>query len=128
MSGGHWDYADRFLHDAVEDIERMIETNRDETVNQWGDIQRGRHYSDEVLARLREAVAVMRAAATYWHRIDYLVSGDDGEEQFLQRLAKDAADAAKADQMSVMVYPIRSLTKTGSDEASPRQTEEETHG
>jgi hypothetical protein len=125
MRGGYWDYEYRDVNDAVWDIEKLIETNHDKTLDQHGDLK-GRHFSDEVLSRLREAVAVMRVAAVYWERIDYLLSFDDTEERFLRRLAKELADAGQSDQMSVLVHPIQSLRKTGSDEASPRLADDAT--
>lgn len=49
-------------------------------------------YPDEVIDKLKEAVKVLRMAEIYAHRIDWVLSGDDGEETFLRRLngAKDS--------------------------------------
>jgi hypothetical protein len=38
---------------------------------------------------MKEAVNVLRVAQIYAHRIDWLFSGDDGEESFLKRLDED---------------------------------------
>jgi len=92
MSGGHWNYADSQLRYAIDDIQHLIDNNDDDTPNEWGQ-PTGRHYPPEVLNRYREAITVMRLAEIYWHRIDWLESGDDGEDSFLDRLKKEIAEA-----------------------------------
>jgi hypothetical protein len=46
-------------------------------------------YPKEVIEKFKEAVIVLRKAAVYAQRVDWLLSGDDGEETFLERLKKD---------------------------------------
>ncbi len=46
-------------------------------------------YPDEVIEKFKEAVDILRKAEVYAHRIDWLLSGDDGEETFLKRLKED---------------------------------------
>ena len=41
------------------------------------------------MSKFQEAVRLLRQAHIYAHRIDYLVSGDDGEDSFHERLAGD---------------------------------------
>jgi hypothetical protein len=43
----------------------------------------------EVIEKFKEGLAVLRQAEVYAQRIDWLVSGDDGEASFLQRLKED---------------------------------------
>ena len=46
-------------------------------------------YSEETLQEFRRAIDVLKRASVYAHRIDWLISGDDGEETFHKRLKKD---------------------------------------
>ena len=46
-------------------------------------------YKDEVVEKMKEGLDVIRKAYVYAQRIDYLLSGDDGEKSFLNRLQKD---------------------------------------
>lgn len=88
MSGGHFNYDQYRINDIAEQIDELIKNNDDETLNEWGD-HRGRGYSDETIERFREAVAALRVAAVYAQRVDWLVSGDDGEESFHERLTEE---------------------------------------
>lgn len=88
MSGGHFDYAQYRLHDIAEGIKELIETNNDETVNEWNE-KNGGFYSDKTIAEFKKAVEFLEKAEIYVQRIDWLVSGDDGEETFHNRLQED---------------------------------------
>jgi len=46
-------------------------------------------YSPKEIQKFQEAVVAIRIARVYAHRVDYLVSGDDGEESFFTRLEED---------------------------------------
>ena len=81
MSGGYFDYKDHYINDIADKIQRLIDTNEDETLNRWGD-QNGRFLKPETIARFQEAVLVLHIAAVAVHRIDWYISGDDGEETF----------------------------------------------
>lgn len=76
MSGGYFDYAQFHITKIVDDIEHVLDTRSDD-------------YPSEVLQRFREAVVVLRRAESYAHRIDWLLSGDDSEKSFLERLRED---------------------------------------
>ena len=41
---------------------------------------------------MREAVKILKIANIYVQRIDWLLSGDDGEETFLNRLSEDLSN------------------------------------
>lgn len=91
MSGGHFDYQQRCINYIADEVEHMIESNDDATLNEWGD-PKGRGYTPQTIARFREGLRVLRLAAIYAQRIDWLVSGDDGEDSFHRRLAKELAN------------------------------------
>jgi hypothetical protein len=88
MSGGYFDYSNSHLETIADDIEELIETNESTELNSWG-YEIGRHYPQEVIDKFKQAVRVLRIASIYAHRIDYLVSGDDGEKSFLERLEEE---------------------------------------
>jgi hypothetical protein len=46
-------------------------------------------YSDDVIEEFKKGLGVLRKAQVYAQRIDWLISGDDGEESFHKRLKED---------------------------------------
>jgi hypothetical protein len=48
--------------------------------NEW------QNYSDETIAEFKTRLELCRKAAVYAQRIDWLVSGDDGDDNFHKRL------------------------------------------
>ena len=112
MSGGHFDYKQFEIEQIIDSIERIIENNgrkkTDEELKDefWhGPDWYERYpedlyhykYPDEVIEKFKEGVDALRKAAIYAQRIDWLLSGDDGEESFLERL-KEELDAPKQRQ------------------------------
>lgn len=84
MSGGHFDYQQYRLLDIAEQIDELIASNEDEGKNSWGD-PIGRFYTKETVERFREAAHTLRLAEKMAQRVDWLVSGDDGENSFHTR-------------------------------------------
>ncbi len=117
MSGGHFDYAQYRIsdiwveiwdylygHDLEEwDVEDYIKDHfidEDEATY----VRKHNHtipnpygLSKETLREFRKAVRLLRQAEVYAQRIDWLLSGDDGEEAFHERLKKDL-EALKTDK------------------------------
>lgn len=91
MSGGHFFYAQHRITDIADAINDVIESNDDLSLDEWGG-KIGRGYSPEVIARFRDAVQALRLAHVYAHRIDWLLSGDDGPEQFIERLEYELSE------------------------------------
>lgn len=98
MSGGAFDYKQYIISQIADDIQQEIEkSGRAKTKKEleqefyFSDEPDPNHYRypDEVLMKFIEAVRLLRKAEIYAHRIDWLLSGDDGEEQFLRRLKQD---------------------------------------
>ena len=104
MSGGRFDYIQHRLRDVAEDIEQQINKNgkkktQEELKNEpWHDSDwyekypedLYRHqYSEQVVEGFRRGAIYIRLAEIYMQRIDWLLSGDDGEESFLRRLEDD---------------------------------------
>ena len=88
MSGGHFNYTQYQLTQIADDIEQLIIDNDNEEKNEWGDVT-GRHYTAETIAAFQTTVEMLRQSYTYVQRVDWLVSGDDGEEGFHTRLRKE---------------------------------------
>lgn len=88
MSGGHFNYAQYQLEMIAEEINNLIDKNDCNDENEWGDVI-GHHYSRETIREFDTAVTLLNQAAVYAQRIDWLVSGDDGEDSFHSRLKND---------------------------------------
>jgi hypothetical protein len=87
MSGGLFDYKQYQIEGIADDIEALIEDNLHK--DEYGYC---RNYSAETLDRFVEAVKALRIAEAYATRVDWLVSGDDGEDTFHQRLRIDLSE------------------------------------
>lgn len=83
MSGGHFNYKQHHLLEISEDIGSEIFNNNEK--NEWGD-SLGNQYSPETIAEFEKAVKALKLAYAYAQRIDWLLSGDDGEDSFHKRL------------------------------------------
>jgi len=95
MSGGyfnHKQYELTYISDAIRD---RIESNDSTHTDSYGGVI-GRNYSEETLVRMMECIWFLHLSKIYAHRIDWLLSGDDGEDSFHARLnAELAAEMAK---------------------------------
>ena len=103
MSGGHFDYKQNEIGYIADEIESTIEKNgREKTKRELAEYwfepdwytkypEDKFHYKypEDIIEKFREGVDVLRKAQIYVHRIDWLLSGDDSEETFLQRLKQD---------------------------------------
>jgi hypothetical protein len=85
MSGGHFNYKQHVMLDMADDIGSEILTNDSTEKNEWGN-NIGSHYSPETIAEFEKAVKALKLAYVYAQRIDWLLSGDDGEDSFHKRL------------------------------------------
>ena len=80
MSGGHFEYKQYYIDDIADNIEVDIE-------NQYYDEEE--NYTEETIQIMKDAVKALRKAAIYAQRIDWFLSGDDGEETLKKRLEED---------------------------------------
>ena len=98
MSGGAFDYNQYKLDQIAESIERVNngrEKTREEIKNDWHNDEWYEKYpedkfhykySDEIIEKMKEAIKALKIAQVYAQRVDWLLSGDDGEDSFLSRL------------------------------------------
>jgi len=91
MSGGYFDGQQYVLDQIVDQIQDVIYKNDVTELNDWGDII-GHGFSEQTITELKKAVLLIKGAEIFATRIDWLLSGDDGEETFHTRLAEDLAN------------------------------------
>lgn len=118
MSGGHFDYKEYVIDEIAYDIEKEIENNR--KPYEWDeldDYDRSKYskreyaelkdkplhgdWSEETIAHMKDAAKVLNRAAIYAKRLDYLLSGDDGEESFIRRLDDELAELERKEAENV---------------------------
>ena len=96
MSGGHFNYLQYRIGEIADTVAELIRDNDSSETDRWGE-PIGYGYTAETIAEFRKGLKALREAQVYAQRIDWLVSGDDGEEQFCKRLASDLARIVAGD-------------------------------
>lgn len=102
MSGGRFEYKQYHITGIADEIEHYLnrqgkEKPKDElwmSEEYYKEYPREKYYetyAEEVQEKMRNAVKALKIAAIYAQRVDYFLSGDDGEENFLRRLKEDLA-------------------------------------
>jgi len=81
MSGGHFEYKQHRITDFADELYREIEGNK--LVDEYGYCP---NYSNDVLNELVKINILLNKAADLAHAVDYLYSGDYGEDCFLSKL------------------------------------------
>ncbi len=77
MSGGFFDYSGN-LDSSADEIHKIILENKS--------------FQGETIMKLKLAENVLRLAQIAIHRIDWFMSGDDGEDEFNERWDEDLRD------------------------------------
>ena len=91
MSGGRFDYIERRIPEIAEAISEEICNNNVpydglfSVMENWN----GERYSKKTIAEFKKGIEYLRKAYVYAKRTDYLLEGDDGEEDFHRRLKDD---------------------------------------
>lgn len=89
MSGGRFEYQQYRIENIAVEIDEIIARNDDMIEDDCGELLHGGGYSPEIIEKFREAAHTLRQAAEMAQRVDWLVSGDDGDESFLKRWAEE---------------------------------------
>lgn len=76
MSGGYFNYNNFYLEDIANQLKKILKYGKN-------------RYSAKTLEYFKKAYKLLREAGSYVNRIDYFLSGDDGEENFHRRLAEE---------------------------------------
>jgi hypothetical protein len=84
MSGGRFQYSQYKIGEIADEIDELIATNDSTEKDRYGD-NIGAGYTPETIAKFKEARATLRRAHIMAQRVDWLVSGDDGEDFFHRR-------------------------------------------
>lgn len=92
MSGGHFNYDQYKIEQIADDIDQIILSNDSTEVDQYGD-RLGYRFTQGTIAEFQKTVSLLRQVRIYVQRIDWLVSGDDGEGTFHRRLMQDLSAA-----------------------------------
>lgn len=95
MSGGHFNYLQYRIGEIADEVAELIRDNDITERTAWGE-RIGYGFTAETIAEFRKGLKALREAEVYAQRIDWLVSGDDGEDNFRRRLADDLAKLAAA--------------------------------
>ena len=77
MSGGHFEYYQFKIGEIKEEVEKLISE---------------RKFSEKTINTFKQAAYHLEMAEIYTQRIDWLVSGDDSEEDFHEILSKETFD------------------------------------
>lgn len=85
MSGGHFNHSQYQIDYIAEEIETLIHNNGSQEKDQYGYLLH-QTYLDDIIEQFKIASLKLREAYIYAQRIDWLVSGDDGEDSFRERL------------------------------------------
>lgn len=88
MSGGSLEYLYYRIDDAAE---RVAEELKAATAPRPPMVVKHdvAAYKPETIAELKNGLTILRVASVYAERMEWLFSGDDGEESFLRRLTED---------------------------------------
>jgi hypothetical protein len=103
MSGGHFDYLQsRLEYDVIDVIQKIVDNNNKEIPLKERDSYRDNdwyekypedklysNYSNETIQEFKNGIEAVKKAYIYIQRIDWLLSGDDGEDSFHERLKEN---------------------------------------
>lgn len=78
MSGGYFNHKQNEIRYIADEIEKLI---WDDEINLF--------YSKDTIQMFKEGLNTLRAAYIYAQRIDFLVSHDDSQDDFHERLVED---------------------------------------
>ena len=87
MSGGRFDYLQYRFTEIVDVIEQeIIDNNAEPRPKDWFEPN---NFREETIAEFKKGIECIKKAQIYVQRIDWLLSGDDGEESFLKSLKEE---------------------------------------
>jgi hypothetical protein len=87
MSGGHFTYYQGYIRDIIYSIEDVLNDPKRHCIEE-----------NETIKAMKEGLLCLRKAYVYAQRIDWMLSGDDGEDTFLKQLKKELEEVNHEDQ------------------------------
>lgn len=88
MSGGFFDYNQFSITEIKERLNKVLHNAVEHGIEE-----------EEVYNQLERGLEFITLAEIYTHRIDWLLSGDDGEYTFLEKLEEDLEEAGLKEYM-----------------------------
>jgi hypothetical protein len=88
MSGGHFEYKQHHILDIIEQLEDEIKRNDIRGVYEFG-YSINSNFSKRTIYVFKETVKKLKEVYEAVRRIDYLLSGDDREETFLENISNN---------------------------------------
>ena len=83
MSGGYFEYQQYHIQDIIEKLEETkVKIENDEEYHQYD-------RKEELLQEISKGIDYLNLAQIYTQRLDWLFSGDDGEDSFFERLEEE---------------------------------------
>ncbi len=101
MSGGKFDYRQHDIQKIIEDIEYQVAINGKEKdkselqfyakdyLEKWPEEKFHYKYPDDIIEEFKKGIHYLNIAYIYAQRIDWLLSGDDSEDSFRERLKEE---------------------------------------
>lgn len=86
MSGGYFEYKQYYIDQIAEDLEHRIEKAKNK---EQGDFGYSYEESDRVIEKFEEILYQIKRASIMAQRVDWYLSGDDGEDSFFRRLEEE---------------------------------------
>lgn len=94
MSGGYFDYGFTLVDDMSSRLFREIEKNGSQEKDEYGDPV-GKGFSDETIKRVRQVARRLNFDAKMLREVEWLYSGDTGEEDFVDAVTILGIEEAK---------------------------------
>ena len=91
MSGGAFEYKQYKIQDLIEDMENLLVRLDKEPIDSFECDSLKRYVNDSELFKnkIKENIKYLKRAYIFTQRIDWFISGDDGEENFYERLKEE---------------------------------------
>ena len=108
MSGGAFDYNQYKIREIWEDIQQKLDNQGkekskedlkyypEEYLEKYPEDRFNLVYSDDVQQIFKEGIEILKKAEIYAQRIDWYLSGDDGEESLVSRLQSDLDELSQS--------------------------------
>lgn len=99
MSGGHFDYVQHTLSDTIDKLYRILEDQELVKVRsnecygsedcQCPECYYIEEFSRETIKEIKKTLDLTQMTQLYLNRVDWLISGDDDEDTFHERILSD---------------------------------------
>lgn len=97
MSGGYFNYDQYKIGYIADEVEQLIINNNSDELDEWG-YKKHCSFEENTIEEFKRALHTLRVAQIYAQRIDWLASGDDGEDSFHRRLNEELRELRTGDR------------------------------